>query len=194
MITSTHIPHLGLKIVLASHAFNKGTDIKVYDNGGQEIMTSIIATDIADKLAIVFDIANAKSGYAPDERARTFGQPLTPEGMAAAIERMSHGDAADALHASGIEATLRARILSLERDIRSIQASASANGAELIRLRSERNSFNVRDRATCERIQKAEARIRKLEAESVPALIGQRNAWRDIAARLHDILKNKDPS
>lgn len=104
-------------------------------------------------------------------------------------------------HQAGVEATLRARIATLERetarwasDVRSINAAKAAKEAELIRLRYDRNTFNVRDQRMCERIQKAEGRIRELEAEGVPSLIGQLNAWRDIAARLHDILKNKDPS
>lgn len=52
MIATTHIPNLGLKIELASRTSDKGTDITVYNHTDHVLMTSVIATDIADKLAI----------------------------------------------------------------------------------------------------------------------------------------------
>lgn len=98
------------------------------------------------------------------------------------------------VHQSGVEATLRARIATLEAQRNDASRRLTAANDELAKFRTERINFNLRDQRMCERIQKAEAHIREFEAEGVPALIGQRDAWRDIAQKLNTILCNQDPS
>lgn len=164
---------------------------------------AVMMDDIVGRgVALLMDAVQGRQPYAPDERRPPVADPQPAEPKKP-LNILDEPDVRDNIVAR-VKNELGLDNLSdgIFRNIRSADGLGSwtvyGNAGAIARielmeqdLRKLRSERNARDEALCSRIQKAEARIRELEAEDRPALVGQRDAWRDIANRLHDILKNR---
>lgn len=192
-----YLPHQNLTVVLRKRQNDAGTDLTVYVGTplhGNEHMTSVIATDTARVLEDVFERANATSadplskdlegkswrhiGYWLSAHLPRDGQlrRFVNEALKYLPKDDEH-DPVDVAHQAGVEATLRARIATLET---ALQQAYDMNGKAETTLRA--------------RIDMLERKLHVAkQVETNEALIGQRDAWRDIAQKLNVILCNQDP-